>query len=197
MSRAVFLPNHPSCEKGREPQGHKVGPTAFLELFAGTARLSEAIDKSGSRTLPAFDVAKGQHFNLLDGGVREVVLGLIRCGHVWYIHLGILLAQHGQELGMELSITRGPGRRRDLQLAQHFSQPRSSENALSIMLRSLWKIPAAVGYGSSNRLRTFSKTNPFAFSHSITVGLACLLGPIRRISFHWLCHAREDTPTNT
>ena len=50
--------------------------------------MSEAIEKSGSRTLPAFDVAKGQHYNLLGGGVQEVVLGLIRGGHVWYIHLG-------------------------------------------------------------------------------------------------------------
>jgi len=80
------IPSKPS--KLKKVENHKVGPTAFLELFAGTARLSEAIEKSGSRTLPAFDVAKGQHYNLLDGGVQEVVLGLIRGGHVWYIHLG-------------------------------------------------------------------------------------------------------------
>ena len=63
-------------------------PSAFLELFAGTAGLSQAVEKAGLRVLPPFEVSNGSQFNLLDEGVQLVVLGLIKGRHVWWIHLG-------------------------------------------------------------------------------------------------------------
>eukprot|EP00435_Cladocopium_sp_Y103_P061503 s490_g23.t1 len=81
--------HHPSSpSKPKKTNADNFGATAFLELFAGTAQLSEAVEKSGCRTLPAFDVSKGKHFNLLNKGVQEVIIGLIRGRHVWCVHLG-------------------------------------------------------------------------------------------------------------
>ena len=80
------IPSKPS--KLKKVNGHDRGPTAVLELFAGTARLSDAVQKAGCRTMPAFEVANGQQYNLLDKGIQDVVIDLIRGGHVWYVHLG-------------------------------------------------------------------------------------------------------------
>ena len=62
--------------------------TCFLELFSGTGHLSKAVRKQIVRTLPDFEVAKGEHFNLLDPLVQNFVLGLIKGRHVWMVHLG-------------------------------------------------------------------------------------------------------------
>lgn len=81
--------NHSSSSsKPVPPATRTFGTSAFLELFAGTAHLSDAVKKAGCRVLPAFDIAKGKHFNLLDKGIQEVIIGLIRGKHIWCVHFG-------------------------------------------------------------------------------------------------------------
>lgn len=68
--------------------GQESGRKFFLELFAGTGRLSEAIKRRGLKTLPCFEVENGEEFNLLDPKVQSFVGGLLRSGEVWYVHFG-------------------------------------------------------------------------------------------------------------
>ncbi len=68
--------------------GQESGRKFFLELFAGTRRLSEAIKRRGLKTLPCFEVENGEEFNLLDPKVQTFVGGLRRSGQVWYVHFG-------------------------------------------------------------------------------------------------------------
>ena len=86
-----------SFEQGQEKSAssrapRKVRSTGFsssmVELFAGTGCLSDAMRKAGLRTLPPFEVANGRQYNLLNKDIQNLILGLIRGGHVWLVHLG-------------------------------------------------------------------------------------------------------------
>ena len=60
----------------------------FLEVFSGTARLTEAVARQGLRVLPDMEVHKGRQFDMLRPEVQKFVLDLIRDGKVWAIHFG-------------------------------------------------------------------------------------------------------------
>ena len=64
------------------------GDRCFLELFAGTGNLTRSFRRRIMRVFPAFEWAKGQHFDLLHPTVQQFVLGLIMGDHVWMVHLG-------------------------------------------------------------------------------------------------------------
>lgn len=60
----------------------------FLELFAGTGRLTEAVRRNGLKVLPAFELANGREFNLLNPSIQSLVFGIVKSGRVWWLHLG-------------------------------------------------------------------------------------------------------------
>ena len=60
-----------------------------FELFSGIGRLSKAVKKQFLRTMPDFEVANGDHFNLLDPLVQQFILVLIKGKHVRMMYLGI------------------------------------------------------------------------------------------------------------
>ena len=68
------------------PQSSK--PRYFLELFSGTARLTQAAHGLGVRVLPDFEVGKGKVFNLLRPATQKWVLSQIRSGRLWCVHIG-------------------------------------------------------------------------------------------------------------
>ena len=63
-------------------------PKAFLELFAGTGRLTEAVRREGMKAFPSFEVSRGREYDLLDPKVQSFVLSLLKSGAVWWVHLG-------------------------------------------------------------------------------------------------------------
>ena len=62
--------------------------TYFLEVFSGTARLTEAVARHGLRVLPDVEVRKGHQFDMLRPTSQQIILDLIRDGRVWAVHFG-------------------------------------------------------------------------------------------------------------
>ena len=62
--------------------------TYFLEVFSGTARLTEAVARHGLRVLPDVEVGKGHQFDMLRPTSQQIILDLIRDGRVWAVHFG-------------------------------------------------------------------------------------------------------------
>ena len=61
-------------------------PKAFLELFAGTGRLTDAVRREGMKAWPSFKVSRGKEYDLLDPKVQSFVLSLVKSGAVWWVH---------------------------------------------------------------------------------------------------------------
>ena len=72
----------------RRKRDHTTDDKFFLELFAGTGRLTEAVRRSGLRVLPHFELANGREFNLLHPNIQALILEGIKSGRVWWLHLG-------------------------------------------------------------------------------------------------------------
>eukprot|EP00438_Fugacium_kawagutii_P008464 Skav230206 [mRNA] locus=scaffold2443:266117:270539:+ [translate_table: standard] len=86
-SGAVSDEREKSSRKG--PLGaDKAGQSGFLELFAGTGRLTECVKKAGLFAWPPFELAAGRCYDLLDDGVQKFIFGLLTAGLVWWVHLG-------------------------------------------------------------------------------------------------------------
>ena len=64
------------------------GDRAFLELFAGSARLTRALRADGLRVLPPLEITDNPAYNLASRAVQKEVLGWVRSGRLWYVHLG-------------------------------------------------------------------------------------------------------------
>ncbi|CAE7396843.1 unnamed protein product, partial [Symbiodinium pilosum] len=62
----------------------------FLEVFSGTARLTEALALQNLQVLPDIEVRKGRQFDVLRPACQRVILDLIRDGKIWAIHFGTL-----------------------------------------------------------------------------------------------------------
>eukprot|EP00438_Fugacium_kawagutii_P016242 Skav225368 [mRNA] locus=scaffold476:95907:101244:- [translate_table: standard] len=77
-----------SCRRPVPLGSDKAGRPGFLELFAGTARLTECVKKSGMFAWPPFELQNGSCYNLLDVGVQKFIFGLITAGLIWWVHLG-------------------------------------------------------------------------------------------------------------
>ena len=63
-------------------------PKAFLELFAGTGRLTDAVRREGMKAWPSFEVSRGKEYDLFDPKVQSFVLSLVKSGAVWWVHVG-------------------------------------------------------------------------------------------------------------
>ena len=64
----------------------------FVEIFSGTARLTDAVRKMGIPCLPPIDVMLSQHvqdpFDVLDVVPRTFLMQLIQMGAVFFVHCG-------------------------------------------------------------------------------------------------------------
>ncbi len=95
------------------------GGAFFLELFAGTGRLSDAVRSRGIPVLEPIDIAFGSHCDLRRRETQQLILQWIRRGIIGFIHLGTPCtiwsqARHGvkesnatrakEELGLELAL---------------------------------------------------------------------------------------------
>ena len=78
-------PSRPSKPPVRQS---KIRGGAFLEIFAGTARLSDEMRRQRRATLQPIDCRFGQHHDLRRRGTQLVILGMIRSGRIRYVHLG-------------------------------------------------------------------------------------------------------------
>jgi len=84
---------HPSSSSATSPSNRKrlEGPghiTGVLELFAGTGRWTQAMEKAGLRVFPGFELANGKQYDLLNSEIQDIVLSLIRGKQIWLVHLG-------------------------------------------------------------------------------------------------------------
>eukprot|EP00438_Fugacium_kawagutii_P013879 Skav219718 [mRNA] locus=scaffold301:35251:36165:+ [translate_table: standard] len=64
-------------------------PLFFLEVFAGSGRLTSSMAWHGMTHLAAFEIYDGMEFDLTRPTTQAVVMGLIQLGLVWYLHLGL------------------------------------------------------------------------------------------------------------
>ena len=64
----------------------------FLEIFAGTARLTEAVRQMGIPCLPPIDVMISQHvqdpFDVLDADRWTFIMQLVQMGAIFFVHCG-------------------------------------------------------------------------------------------------------------
>lgn len=60
----------------------------FLEIFAGTGRLTQAVGSLGLSTLPPIEIKAGGHFDMRRRSTQRVVLAWLRSGRVSWVHLG-------------------------------------------------------------------------------------------------------------
>ena len=60
----------------------------FLEIFSGTANLTQAVSRSALRVLPDVEKAKGRQFDLLNPRAQNFLLSLVKTGVLWCVHLG-------------------------------------------------------------------------------------------------------------
>ena len=84
---------HPSSSSSTAPVNRErlEGPghtTGVLELFAGTGRWTQAMEKAGLRVFPGFELANGKQYDLLNSEIQDIVLSLIRGKQIWLVHLG-------------------------------------------------------------------------------------------------------------
>ena len=87
-----------SHEQGRHPSQSSSQPSwsghsksrggLFLELFSGTARLTQAFREAGAAVLRGVDICNGSHHDLRRRSTQLVVLHWLTSGVVKYVHLG-------------------------------------------------------------------------------------------------------------
>ena len=66
----------------------KAPPRYVLELFSGSAVLTQALKGHGMRTLPDIDISKGKAFDLTIPRVQSYICSMLKAGMIWYIHMG-------------------------------------------------------------------------------------------------------------
>ena len=64
-------------------------PLFFLELFAGSGRLTSSVSGMGMNVLDPFEIFNGWEFDVCRPQTQALLLELVRKGLVWYIHAGI------------------------------------------------------------------------------------------------------------
>lgn len=64
-------------------------PLFFLELFAGSGRLTSSVSGLGMNVLDPFEIFDGWEFDLCRPQTQALLIELIRMGLVWYIHAGV------------------------------------------------------------------------------------------------------------
>ena len=60
----------------------------MLEIFAGTATLSQACRRKGVFIFGNLDIKQGEQFDLTKRSCQDKVIRLIRSGLVQYVHVG-------------------------------------------------------------------------------------------------------------
>ena len=58
------------------------------ELFSGSGNLTKQLVRRGFRMLCPMDVLHGAHHDLTHPAVQQVVVGRIKYGRLWYVHMG-------------------------------------------------------------------------------------------------------------
>lgn len=90
------------CEQARPDESGQSGETAaprmrqrpaiqhglFLEVFAGTGRLTSAMRAVGAACLTPIEIKDGGHFDMRRRSSQLVVLSWIKSGRISYVHLG-------------------------------------------------------------------------------------------------------------
>ena len=84
-----------SCREGEEEDldedrsaFERLRRPGFLELYAGSARLTQAIQGEILTWGEAWDVEEGEHFDLLKAGVVARLMLRIRRREFWFVHMG-------------------------------------------------------------------------------------------------------------
>ena len=82
----------PSCEPSSSstcpPPSTSPPYGVFLEIFAGTARLTTAVSKLGGATAPPIDHNFGSHHDLRRRATQLAVLSWLKAGGIRVVHLG-------------------------------------------------------------------------------------------------------------
>ncbi|CAK0812001.1 unnamed protein product, partial [Prorocentrum cordatum] len=73
--------------RGQVGQRPRRGRRFFLEIFSGEGYLTGAILEAGLRAGVPMDLVKGPQFDITDPKVQRVVIGWIRSGAIWLMHL--------------------------------------------------------------------------------------------------------------
>ena len=92
---------------------------AFLEVFAGTARLSEAVERSGAAVFTPVDISFGSHHDLKRRATQLAILAWLKSGWIRFVHIAtpctvfsrarhnirnLVRAQEKERTGIELAI---------------------------------------------------------------------------------------------
>lgn len=64
-------------------------PLFFLEIFAGSGRLTSAMSSLGMTCLPPVDICNGHEFDLCRPSTQRLLMRLVQQGKIWYIHCGL------------------------------------------------------------------------------------------------------------
>eukprot|EP00438_Fugacium_kawagutii_P007599 Skav200633 [mRNA] locus=scaffold353:41653:51848:+ [translate_table: standard] len=64
-------------------------PMCFLEVFAGSGRLTSCMQSHGVNCLDAFEIYDGVEFDLTRPSTQAALMSIITMGLVWYIHFGL------------------------------------------------------------------------------------------------------------
>ena len=86
-SPSTSTPEANACQSTKEDRPSKP-KGIFLEVFAGTSRLTQAIQELGLSTLTPMEIKSGGQFDLRRRSTQQVVLAWIRSGRVAYVHFG-------------------------------------------------------------------------------------------------------------
>ena len=60
---------------------------AFVELFAGSERVTAALMEKGLRTLPAFELLDCSAYDLSSSTVQVLIVSWLFSGRLWFVHL--------------------------------------------------------------------------------------------------------------
>lgn len=75
-----------SSQPAFEPSSRRGG--VFLELFAGTARLSSAVRGTGRAILRGVDITNGSHHDLRRRATQLLILHWLQSGFIRFVHMG-------------------------------------------------------------------------------------------------------------
>ena len=64
-------------------------PLFFLEVFAGSGRLTSSMASHGFTCLSPFEIYDGMEYDITRPSTQAFLMGLIQAGLVWYIHFGL------------------------------------------------------------------------------------------------------------
>ena len=101
----------PPCEPSSASTRPRKG--AFLELFAGTARLTRAFMQQHRATLRPLDCLFGSHHDLRRRATQLAVLSFIRAGGIGYVHLSTPCRVFSQSRKFILNAQRATDRERE------------------------------------------------------------------------------------